>query len=75
MRVYAESKAESDMFFYGTTDTKKIKRIERKVFGIDARYKAFSMGEFQALSGQPKHNPFPPGKRHDSFEHGFNLLG
>ena len=52
--------------WYGTTDPKKIKRIERRIFGHDEIYQAYQAGDDSRWTGRP--NPYPPGRRHAEFE-------
>ena len=50
---------------------RKLKRVERGM--ISRVYDAWSRGESDAYEGRPKRNIYPPGRRHDEYERGYNL--
>lgn len=55
-------------------DPRKEKRYVRKMWGRDqVVYEAYTLGEYHADAGKPKRNPYPPGRRHDEYERGYNL--
>lgn len=52
--------------------SRKYKRFERKSGMSDPKYLARIRGEDDAERGKNKKNHYPPGKRHDEYEHGYN---
>ena len=52
-------------------DHRREKRIWRGY--VPETYRAFTWGEGDAYIGRPKRNPFPPGRRHDEYDRGFDL--
>lgn len=58
---------------HDTRDPRKIKRIERKVFGNDAVYGAWLEGQEAGDTGKPYRNPYPPGRRHNEYKRGYDL--
>ena len=57
---------------YAIVDPRKEKRYLRKC-GFNAMYDAYIQGEFEASRRRPRANPYPAGKRHDAWQHGFSL--
>lgn len=59
--------------FYGRSDGRSLKRFERRHGMGHPVEMAYRAGEWNASSKHPKANPFPPGRRHDAWEQGFNM--
>lgn len=54
-------------------DPRKVKRAERRMGMDDPLMAAYYSGEAEAMQRNPRGNPYPPGKRHDTFERGAAL--
>ena len=53
-------------------DPRKEKRAFRRMGQEDHVYFAWIAGQYHGDTGQPKRNPYPPGRRHDEYERGYN---
>lgn len=58
-------RAETNREFYGTTDVRKVKKIERTM--SDPIHDAYILGSDHGFFKLPKRNPYPAGKRHDVY--------
>lgn len=58
--------------FVGTAN-----RQEKRFFskqGNTAVYYAWNAGQWHATHGRPYRNPFPPGRRHDEYKRGYEIV-
>lgn len=64
---------EMNLAYYRTADNRKVKRIERLIFRQSAVEVAHYEGHFEASNPRgPRPNPYPPGRRHDAWQHAFD---